>query len=101
MKYWMKFMDKSQEILSISDITFLGRDMNIPELKERFNNDFVKGTAQMVRISFLGNGVNAEFVAGFRDGSIVFCNTNSKEEFDVKRFSSELNVLERVLQADL
>jgi hypothetical protein len=98
MKYWMKFYDKNELVISLSDIVFMGKDLNIPELKERWNDAFViKRLASSVEISFLGNKVNKTFVAGYRDNKLVVIDTDTKQEYTPKEFSSNLNMIENIL----
>lgn len=102
MRYWMKFIDNSNEIMyPVSDTGFTGKPLSIPELKERFNSDFVKGTAKAVEISFLGKGVNHTFIAGIRNKSVVICDTKTKREFTPKEFSEELNIIERAIAGSI
>ena len=99
MKYWMKFYDNQNELmLSISSLTFMGDDLDFSQFKSRFNNDFVKGTAKAVSISFLGNGVMKNFIAGFRGDRIFIVDTDSKKEYSVKEFSHELSLVEEILR---
>ena len=55
MKYWMKFYDnKNVELLSISTLHFMGEDLDISHLKQRFNKDFVQNKeVKAVKIAFL------------------------------------------------
>lgn len=97
-QYWMKFYDNSDElVVSVSDVTFLGKSFNLVDIKERFNRDFVKGTAKAVELSFLGLGANKTFLAGIRDNKVVIIDTKTKQEYSSKEFSQELNVLEAFL----
>lgn len=98
MRYWMKFIDNDNETMNlISDTGFIGKPLSIPELKERFNSNFVKGTAKAVEMSFLDKGVNHSFIAGIRNKSVVICDTKTKREFTPKEFSEELNIIERAI----
>lgn len=97
MKYWMKFYDNKELVISLSDIVFMGKDLNIPELKERWNTAFTKRLASAVEISFLGNKVNKTFVAGYRDNKLVVIDTDTKQEYTPKEFSSNLNMIENIL----
>ena len=97
-QYWMKFYNNSDElVVSISDVTFLGKSFNLVDIKERFNRDFVKGNSKVVEISFLGLGANKTFLAGIRDKKVVIVDTDTKREYSPKEFSQELNILEGFL----
>lgn len=95
MKYSMKFIDNNEvEMLSISTLLFLGEDLNIPELKERFNNDFVRNKeCKGVIINFMGDGIMKSFVAGFRGKAVVIIDGDTKQEYTPKEFSAGLNTL--------
>ena len=99
MQYWMTFIEKNETVCSISDVTFMGRPLNIRELKDRFNNDFIKGTADAVKISFLCPvyKINKSFIAGFRMNGIVICDMDTKQEYDLRTFNEEINKLEQFL----
>jgi hypothetical protein len=97
MKYWMKFYDKKELVISLSDLEFMGKDLNIPKLKERWNDAFTKRLASAVEVSFLGNKVNKTFVAGYRDNKLVVIDTDTKQEYTPKEFSSNLNMIENIL----
>lgn len=97
-QYWMKFYNNSDElVVSVSDVTFLGKSFNLVDIKERFNRDFVKGKAKWVELSFLGLGANKTFLAGIRDNNVVICDTETKQEYSPKEFSQELTILEGFL----
>ena len=97
-QYWMKFYNNSDElVVSISDVTFLGKSFNLVDIKERFNRDFVKGNSKVVEISFLGLGANKTFLAGIRDKKVLILDTDTKREYSPKEFSQELNILEGFL----
>jgi hypothetical protein len=99
MKYWMTFYDNNQEkILSISDTTFIGRDVDISEIQRRFINDFTMGNASMVKMSFLDNRINKSFIAGLRKKGIVIIDMDTKREFSTKEFNKELDILEEMLE---
>lgn len=99
MKYWMKFYNNDNKLmLSISSLTFMGDDLDFSQFKSRFNNDFVKGTAKAVSMSFLGNGVMKNFIAGFRGDRIYIVDTDTKQEYSVREFSEQLNVIEDILK---
>jgi hypothetical protein len=94
----MKFYDNSNEmIISLSDIVFMGKDLNVPEIKERWNDAFTKRLASAVEISFLANRINKTFVAGYRDNKLVVIDTDTKQEYTPKEFSSNLNMIENIL----
>lgn len=98
MKYWMKFYNNDNELmLSISSLSFMGDDLDFSQFKSRFNNDFVKGTAKAVSMSFLGNGVMKNFIAGFRGDRIFIVDTDTKQEYSVREFSEQLKVVEEIL----
>ena len=98
MKYWMKFYDNNNEmIISLSDLVFMGKDINIPEIKERWNDVFTKKLAKVVEISFLANRINKTFVAGYRDNKLVVIDTATKQEYTPKEFSANLNSIENIL----
>jgi hypothetical protein len=99
MKYWMSFADNNnEEVWSISDKTFLGRDLDITELKDRFNRDFIKRPGiKGVEITFMGKGINRSFIAGFKNKHVVIIDLQSKREYTAKEFSVELNILDAVL----
>ncbi len=101
MKYWMKFYDNNNsELLSISTLNFMGEDLNISDLKQRFNKDFIKNKeVKAVKISFLdvSNKINKSFIAGFKNNSVVIIDTDSKKEYSPKEFSEQLNILDKVL----
>ena len=100
MKYFMKFQT-SDTILSSSDKYF--KDLNIQELKNRFNSEFVQNKdCSAVTIYFKGNGVDKSFIAGFRnqnDNSQKVCivDMQTKKEYSPKEFSKELNILQTTL----
>lgn len=97
-QYWMSFYDNSDElIVSLSDLAFLGKPFNLVDIKRRFNEDFVKGTAKTVELSFLGLGANKSFLAGIRDNKVVVIDTETKQEYSPKEFSQELTILEGFL----
>lgn len=83
-----------EHILSTSDMTFMGRDFDYEELKDRFNTHFAKGSAYAVKISFLGHGINKSFIAGRRDGKIVIVDTELKVEYTISQFRTGLKQLE-------
>ena len=99
MKYWMKFYsNNNEEIISISDLVFTGVELNIAQLKDRFNKNFVQNKqCKGVKISFLGNKVSKSFFAGFRNGNVVIIDSDSRKEYSAPEFSAELNQLERIL----
>ena len=101
MKYWMKFYDNNNsELLSISTLNFMGEDLNISHLKQRFNKDFVQNKeVKAVKIAFLDvfSNINKSFIAGFRNSSVVIIDTDTKIEYSPKEFSEELNVLDKLL----
>ena len=98
MKYWMKFYDNNNEmIISLSDIVFMGKDLDVPEIKQRWNDVFSKKLAKVVEISFLDNNVNKTFVAGYRGSSMVVIDTDSKKEYTPKEFSQNLSSIENIL----
>ena len=99
MKYWMKFLDNdSNPIIAISTMQFNGEDLNFSELKERFNKNFVQNSnCRGCEISFLGNGINKSFIAGFRNNSVVIIDTSNHKEYSSKEFSQQLYILENVL----
>lgn len=97
-QYWMKFYNNSDElVVSVSDVTFLGKSFNLVDIKERFNRDFVKGNSKMVEMSFFGLGANKTFLAGIRDEKVVIVDTETKREYSPREFSQELNILEGFL----
>jgi hypothetical protein len=91
----MKFVDNNEvEMLSISTLLFLGEDLNVPKLKERFNNDFVRNKeCKAVVITFMGDGIMKSFIAGIRDGVVVIIDEDTKQEYTPKEFSAGLNTL--------
>lgn len=93
----MKFYDKKELVISLSDLEFMGKDLNILKLKERWNDAFTKRLASAVEVSFLGNKVNKTFVAGYRDNKLVVIDTDTKQEYTPKEFSSNLNMIENIL----
>ena len=101
MKYWMKFYDnKNSELLSISTLHFMGEDLDISHLKQRFNKDFVQNKeVKAVKIAFLDvfSKINKSFIAGFRNDSVVIIDTDIKKEYSSKEFSEELNILDKLL----
>ena len=101
MKYWMKFYDNNNsKLLSISTLNFMGEDLNISHLKERFNKNFVQNKeVKAVKIAFLDvfSNINKSFIAGFKNGSVVIIDTDTKTEYSSKRFSEELNFLDKLL----
>ena len=101
MKYWMKFYDNNDsELLLKSTLDFMGEDLNISHLKQRFNKDFVKNKeVKAVKISFLdvSNKINKSFIAGFRNNSVIIIDTDTKKEYSPKEFSEELNILDKLL----
>ena len=100
--YWMKFYDNSDElVIDLSDVTFLGKSFNIVDIKRRFNEDFVKGTAKAVELSFLGLGANKSFLAGIKDKEVVILDKDTRKEYSPKEFSQELNILNSVLTNQL
>lgn len=102
MRYWMQFMDNdSQTIMSISDNAFIGKEFDLDELKGRFNNDFIKGKARGVKITFLGGKVNKSFIAGFRGKDVVICDMESNHEYTAKQFGNHLNLVNYILNGRL
>lgn len=98
MRYWMKFYNGNEVDLSLSDTSFMGRDINISELQIRFINNFILGHADMVKISFLDKGINKSFIAGFRDEGIRIIDMDSKKELTTKEFNDSLDELERLMK---
>jgi len=97
MNYFMKFYDNNDvEILETSTLTFLGDTLNISELKQRFNLNFVQNkNVKCCKVTFLGKGINKSFIAGFRNESLVIVDMDTKKEYSSKEFSTELNNLEQ------
>lgn len=93
----MKFYNNNEMVISLSDIVFMGKDLNVPELKERWNTAFTKRLASAVEVSFLGNKVNKTFVAGYRNNKLVVIDTDTKQEYTPKEFSNNLNSIENIL----
>lgn len=100
MNYSMTFSNNQGKMMSISDITFLGKQLDIPEIKRRFNEDFVKGTADIVQIDFVGDNINKSFIAGFRGQKIVICDMKTKEEMSIKEFGNNLNELNAIMSSN-
>lgn len=98
MKYWMKFYNGNEIDLSLSDTCFMGKDLNISELRRRFIDDFIFGNLDMVKISFLDKGINKSFIAGFRKQAIVIIDVDSKKEFTTKEFNDSLDELEILME---
>lgn len=101
MKYWMKFYDNNDsELLFKSTLDFMGEDLDIFVLKQRFNKDFIQNKeVKAVKISFLevSNKINKSFIAGFRNNSVVIIDTDTKKEYSPKEFSEQLNILDKML----
>lgn len=97
MKYWMKFYDNNELIISLSNLEFMGKDLDIPELKERWNTAFTKRLASCVEISFLGNKINKRFVAGWKNKKLTVIDTDNNKEYTPKEFSHNLNSIENIL----
>lgn len=93
----MKFYNNNEVIISLSDLEFMGKNLNVPELKERWNTAFTKRLASAVEVSFLGNKVNKTFVAGYRNNKLVVIDTDTKQEYTPKEFSHNLNSIENIL----
>lgn len=95
MNYSMEFIGNE----ALSDKKLSGKPLNIVELKERFNNDFVKNTkTQAVKIFFIHpNQLLVPFIAGVRKGKVVVINMMTKTEYTPKEFSEGLNQLDELL----
>lgn len=101
-QYWMQFYDNSNElIISLSDLTFLGKSFDLVDIKRRFNDDFVRGKAKVVELSFLGLGANKTFLAGILDKKVVIVDKDTKQEYSPKEFSQELTILNGLLTNQL
>jgi len=102
LQYWMKFYDNSDElIISLSDLTFLGKPFDLVDIKHRFNEDFVRGKAKLVELSFLGLGANKTFLAGILDRKVVIVDKDTNKEYSPKEFSQELTILNGLLTNQL
>ena len=99
MKYWMEFHNNKQIILSLSTTSFRGDVLDIDKLKERFNNNLLRNKeVVMCKITFLGNGVNKTFIAGYRNGKCVIVDTETKKEYSIQEYKKELDVLQNILE---
>ena len=94
--YSMRFYDNKYNLISdISDNEFIGVSLDIPRLKERFNNDFIKSNkARLVEINISANKLHSTVVVGYRDNGITVVDTTTKEEFGIQEFNKALNQIE-------
>ena len=96
MLYSMKFQTATAVLRNISD-THLSV-LDIKELKDRFNLSFVKNKqCSAVTIRFVDNSIDKSFIAGFRNDKVCIVNMQTKQEYSLKEFSEELNILQETL----
>ena len=78
-----------------SDNSFNGKDFDIVNFKERFNNEFVRNAKTWCcEMYFANNGIVKSFVAGFRGKNIIVCDADSDKEFSISQFRDELQKLQ-------
>lgn len=81
-----------------STYNFVGDPFDFEELKERFNKDFIRrSNCILCKISFLGNNIKKDFVAGYRNDRVVIIDTLSKQEYSPAKFSKELRLIDSFL----
>ena len=96
MLYSMKFQTATAVLRNISD-THLSV-LDIKELKDRFNLSFVKNReCSAVTIRFVDDSIDKSFIAGFRNNKVCIVNMQTKQEYSLKEFSEELNILQETL----
>lgn len=94
MKYSMQFFGNDNKV--ISSMSFK-RELNVDELKEEFNNNFVRnGNIKAVQITFYTSTGMIDFVAGVRGNKVVIVDVISKKEYTCKQFSAELDTLKSI-----
>ena len=92
----MKFQTAVAVLKDISD-THLSV-LDIKELKDRFNLSFVKNKqCSAVTIRFVDDSIDKSFIAGFRNNKVCIVDMQTKQEYSIKEFSEELNILQETL----
>lgn len=96
MLYSMKFQTAVTVLKNISD-THLSV-LDITKLKDRFNMSFIKNReCSAVTIRFVDNNIDKSFIAGFRNNKVCIVDMQTKQEYSLKEFSEELNILQETL----
>ena len=92
----MKFQTATAVLKDISDTQM--SVLNIKELKDRFNLSFVKNKqCSAVTIRFVDKNIDKSFIAGFRNDKVCIVDMQTKQEYSLKEFSEELNILQETL----
>lgn len=95
MKYWMRFYNNDRNLMASSDNSFNGKDFDIIDFKERFNNEFVRNNkAWCCEMCFVHNEIVKKLVAGFRGKTVVVCDADSDKEYSISQFRDELQKLQ-------
>jgi hypothetical protein len=97
--YSMSFYDHNYDlIISKSDLAFMPKKLDISELKNRFNNDFVKSKdARAVEMTLSLGRLTKSFMVGIKNESVVIIEKSTKKEYSVSEFKKELDILENML----
>jgi hypothetical protein len=98
-RYSMSFYDNNHDlIISKSDLAFTPKKLDVSELKNRFNSDFVKDkNTRSVMMTFYLGRLTKSFIAGIINKSVVIIDKSTMKEYRVSEFSKELNTLENIL----